>query len=450
MRPTTLGKAPTLAPPLAADVVPKALEKTLTNGLRVVVVENHEIPYVQARLGLKYGAFADPADKPGTAYLALPMLGRGTKAHDYKALTDELDLHAISLAGSADMDSASVSASALGHEAERALGLLAEVVRTPTFPKKELDKLVDQISTGLLVTERSPSYVADRELRRRMFPGHPYARLPESQAADLHKIDRDGLAAWWTTHARPDAAILYVAGDVKPDEVFAWAETHFGPWKAAGAAPAIAVPEPAKPGKTRIVLVDRDGNQSQIRVGQVGITRADPRWPAARVISEVFGGGFNSRLNDTIRVKKGLTYGAGGGFSASRFAGRMVISTFSKNATVGETVKTILDEVKRLQRQPPTDAERDDAVSFIVGADPRSRETPADVVDELWLLDAQGLERDFTSKLLASVRAVDKQELGKVADALVDEKSLVIVVVGPASQLLPQLKKIAEVEVVKP
>jgi zinc protease len=127
----------------------------------------------------------------------------------------------------------------------------------------------------------------------------------------------------------------------------------------------------------------------------------------------------------------------------------MVISTFSKNATVGETVKTILDEVKRLQRQPPTDAEREDAVSFIVGADPRSRETPSDVVDELWLLDVQGLERDFTSKLLASVRAVDKKELGKVADALVDETSLVIVVVGPANQLLPQLKKLGTVEVVK-
>ena len=449
VRPATLAKAPNVGPPLVADVTPKTVEKTLANGLRVVVVENHEVPFVEAQLGLKYGAFADPADKPGTAYLALPMLGRGTKAHDYEKLTDELDAHAISLSGSADMDGAGVSASAVSHEAERAIGLLAEVVRTPTFPKKELDRLVDQITTGLLVTERSPSYVADRELRRRMFPGHPYARLPESQAADLHKVDRDGIAAWWSTHARPDAAVLYVAGDVAPEKVFAWAETHFGPWKVDGAAPTIAVAEPPKPSKTKIVLVDRDGAQSQIRVGQVGITRADPRWPAARVISEVFGGGFNSRLNDTIRVKKGLTYGAGGGFSASRFAGRMVISTFSKNATVGETVKTILDEVKRLQRQPPTEAELADAVSFIVGADPRKKETPSDVVDELWMLDSQGLPRDFPSKLLANVRTVERKALGKTADDLVDEKTLVIVVVGPADQLLPQLKKIAEVEVVK-
>jgi len=450
VRPDTLGKAPTVAPPVAVDLTPKTEEKTLGNGLKVVVVENHELPFVQARLGLRYGAFADPKDKPGVAYVTLPMLARGTAKHDYKALTDELDLHAIALSGSADMDSAQVSASAVRHEAERALGLLAEVVRSPSFPKKELDRFVDQITTGLIITERSPGYLADRELRRRMFPGHPYERLPEAQAADLNKIDRDMLAAWWSAHARPDAAVLYVAGDVKPSDVFAWAETHFGAWKVEGTAPPIAVTEPSKPGKTKIVLVDRNGDQAQIRVGQVGITRADPRFPAARVISEVFGGGFNSRLNDTIRVKKGLTYGAGGGFSAGRFAGRLVISTFSKNATVGETVKTILDEVKRLQKQPPTDAERTDAVSFIVGADPRSRETPSDVVDELWLLDSHGLPRDWNAKLLESVRTVDRAALGKTADDLVDEKSLVIVVVGPAKLLLPQLKKLGQVEVVKP
>jgi len=450
VRPETLGKAPTVAPPLDADAAIITAEHTLKNGLRVVVLENHEVPFVQFTLGLRYGAFADPADHPGTAYMTLPMLTRGTKAHDYKALTDALDQRAITLGGTADMDGANVAASAVTDEAGAAIAMLAEVVTTPTFPKDELERLVEQTTTGLMVTERSPDYLADRELRRRLFGTHPYARLPEGQAKDLHALDRDTLAAWWSTHARPDAAVLYVAGDVAPATAFAWADEHFAGWKATGAAPQVALPKVDAPKGRTIVIVDRPAEQSQIRVGHLGITRDDPRWSDARVISEVFGGGFNSRLNDTIRVKKGLTYGAGGGFSAGRFAGRFVIRTFSKNATVAETVATIIDEIERLQAHPPDAAEREAAISFISGSFPRERETPSDAVGELWSLDLAGLPRDWFDRYLARVRSTDAKALGQTADALVDDRNLVIVVVGPAKLLEPKLRQFGKVEVVKP
>lgn len=450
VRPTTLGNAPVVAPPLDANVAIVAAERTLKNGLKVVVLENHEVPFVQFTLGLRYGAFADPEGHPGTAYMALPMLTRGTKSHDYAKLTDALDQRAITLGGSADMDGASVAATAVTDEAAAAIAMLAEVVTTPTFPTDELDRLVEQTTTGLMVTERSPDYLADRELRRRLFGKHPYARLPESQAADLHKLDRDVLATWWARHARPDSAVLYMAGDVKPDVAFAWAEKHFASWKATGEAPKFELAAPTPPKGRTIVIVDRAAEQSQIRVAHLGITRDDPRWADARVISEIFGGGFNSRLNDTIRVKKGLTYGAGGGFSSGRFAGRFVIRTFSKNATVPQTVAAILDEIERLQKQPPTAAERDEAVSFISGSFPRERETVGDALGELWSLDLSGLPRDWFDGYLQRVRGTDTGSLDATADALVDEKNLVIVVVGPAKLLEPKLRQFGKVEVVKP
>jgi zinc protease len=450
VRPDTLAAKPVVAPPLDANVAIATKEKTLGNGLKVVVIENHEVPFVQFTLGLRYGAFADPAAKPGTAYMALPMLTRGTKAHDYKALTDALDQKAITLGGSADMDGSSVVASAVTDVADQAIAYLAEVVTTPTFPKDELDRLVEQTTTGLMVTERSPDYLADRELRSRLFGDHPYARLPESRAQDLHKLDRDTLATWWKTHARPDAAVLYVAGDVQPERAFEWAEKHFAGWKSTGDAPKIDLPVPRAPQGRTIVIVDRPAEQSQIRVGHLGITRDDPRWSDARVISDVLGGGFDSRLNDTIRVKKGLTYGASGGFSSSRFAGRFVVRTFSKNATVYETVATILDEVKRIQKSPPDQAEREKSISYISGSFPRERETVADTVSELWSLDLAGLPRDWFERYLAAVRATDGAAIGKTADALIDEKNLVIVVVGPAKLLAPKLKQLGKVEIVKP
>lgn len=449
-RPATLAKAPTIAPPLDTDLSVEKFETTLDNGLNVVVLPSDEVPYVTMWMGLEYGSFADADEKQGTAYLTLPMLGRGTKTHDYEALTDELDRHAISLSGSAGLDSASIYVGALNGETDRAMRLLSEVIREPTFPADELEEYVGQTTTGLMVTERSPDYVANRELRRRLFGTHPAARLPEGTAAGLRKLNRDDLEAWWKTYARPDAATLYIAGAIEPEAAFELARTHMTAWTADGEKPKVALPAVPKPAKTKIYLVDRKSNQSQIRVGQASITRTDPRYTTARVVTEYFGGGFNSRLNDTIRVKKGLTYGAGGGFRTGRFVGQFTVSTFSKTATVAQTVATILEEVDRLQSEAPSKSERDDSVSYIVGSFAAGRETPEALIRELWRLDLNDLPDNYYGEYLSAIRGVSPDAAVTAAKDLVDPDALVIVVVGPADKLKPALSQIADVEVVDP
>jgi len=449
-RPAALGLEPVVAPPVAPDVSIDQKSRVLSNGLKVVALENHEVPFVTYTLGMRFGAFADPPEMPGAASMAASMLTRGTKGYDYQALAEELDTYAISLGGGVSLDSGRVNASAVTPQAGRAMELLAEVVRRPTFPADELPKLVKQARTGLAITERSPQYLADRELRRQMFSGHPYARLPDPQSDQLDDLTVEGLSGWWQTYVRPDTTVLYVAGDLAPERAFELAEEHFGGWKAQGAAPAVSVPDAPAPGKTTIYLVDRAGDQAQIRVGHVGITRAHDDWFTARVLSDVFGGGFSSRLNDTIRVKKGLTYGAGGGFSADRFAGRFVVSTFSKNATVGETVRTILEEIDRLQKEAPSAQEETFSKSYLLGRFAGQRETPQDLVGDLWELDVMGLPDDYYQRYVDAVAGSSSAEMNAVAKRLVDDDSLVIVVVGPAKKLRAQLKGIAPVEVIDP
>jgi zinc protease len=301
-----------------------------------------------------------------------------------------------------------------------------------------------------MVTERSPDYVADRELRRRLFGTHPAARLPEGTAAGLRTLKRDDLETWWKSYARPDAATLYIAGAIEPEAAFELARTHMTAWTAEGEKPTIALPAVPKPAKTKIYLVDRSSNQSQIRVGQHSVTRADAAYPTARVVTEYFGGGFNSRLNDTIRVKKGLTYGAGGGFRTGRFVGQFTVSTFSKTATVAQTVATILEEVDRLQNEPPSAAERDDSISYIVGSFAAGRETPQELIRELWRLELNDLPDSYYGDYLAAIRDVSPSAAVEAAKNLVDPESLVIIVVGPADKLKPALSQIADVEVVDP
>ncbi len=450
VRPASLGLAPKVAPPEAPKVEIEHADRVLSNGLRVVFLENHEVPFVSYKLGLRFGAFADPEAMPGAASMAASMLTRGTASYDYKKLTDELDTYAIELGGSMSMDVGSVSASAVTPQADRAMKLLAEATLRPTFPADELPKLVKQLRTGLAITESSPAYLADRELRRRMFPGHPYARLPDAQSQELDGITVEGLKGWWSGYVRPDTTVLYIAGDLQQDEAFALAERYFGEWKAKGPAPKVDVPAVPARSKTKIYLVDRASDQAQIRVGHVGINRASEDWFVARVLSDVFGGGFNSRLNDTIRVKKGLTYGAGGGFSADRFSGRFVVSTFSKNATVGETVKTILEELERLQAEPPSEQEEAFSKSYLLGRFAGQRETPQDLVNELWSLDYEGLPEGWSQRYLDAVAKVDSAQMNAAAKRLVHDDELVIVVVGSAKALEKQLEKLGKVEVIDP
>ncbi len=449
-RPDTLATTPPVSPPLSTDVAVKKFQKTLDNGLDVVVLPSDEVPYVTMWMGLEYGSFADPKDKQGTAYLALPMLGRGTASHPYEALTEELDRHAITLSGSAGLESANVTVGALNGEADRAMSLMSEVIREPAFPADELEEYVSQTTTGLMVTERSPDYLADRELRKRLYGEHPAARLPEGTAAGLRKITRDDLASWWGTHARPDAATLYIAGAIEPQRAFELAQAHFAQWTAEGKKPKVALPAVPPPAKTKIYLVDRKSNQSQIRVGQTSITRQDARYPTARVVTEYFGGGFNARLNDTIRVKKGLTYGAGGGFRPGRFVGQFTVSTFSKTATVTETVATILEEVERMQKEGPSQSERDDSISYIVGSFAAARETPQALIRDLWRLELNELPDSYYADYLSAIRGVSGDAAVTAARDLVDPSKLVIVVVGPADKLKAGLSQIADVEVIDP
>ena len=168
------------------------------------------------------------------------------------------------------------------------------------------------------------------------------------------------------------------------------------------------------------------------------------------MVTEYFGGGFNARLNDTIRVKKGLTYGAGGGFSPGRFVGGFRVSTFSKTATVAQTVQTILEEIDRLQKEAPSASEREDSISYIVGSFAASRETPQALIRDLWRLELNDLPEDYYAQYLGAIRDVSPDAAVAVAKDLVDPDALVIVVVGPADKLKPALSQIADVEVVDP
>jgi len=421
---------------------------TLPNGMKVIVIPNHEVPFISAQLGLLAGAWTET--KPGSASLALDMITKGTKKYDEAQLADELGTYAISLGGSGGMDSATVNANCLTEQLDRTMELLGEVVLSPTFPTDEYEGVQRQTLTGLRVSSRNPVYLAQRALRRAMFGEHPYSRATTGEASDVEELKLDDLTGWWKKFARPDMAVLILSGDIDDARAMELATKTFGDWKADGAKPEVKLAAPPAATSTRVLLVDQpQSTQSQIRVGQLGITRHDPQYFFSRVVDGYFGGSFSSRLNTAIRVKKGLTYGANGGFHAQRFAGDFSVSTFSKTESTAEALVAVMDEIKRLKAEPPTEDELRKTKAFLVGNFPLERETPFQTAYELWLIETNGLPAGYFEQELQAVAKTGEKECVQLIQDVVRPDQMTIVVVGKAAEIQAALEKVAPVTVVK-
>ena len=446
-RPPGFPEKPPVAGPIDSIPEPEVAKKKLANGLNVAVISNREVPMLTMVLGIRSGSWTE--QKPGVAAMAMSMLAQGTKNRNAKQMAEILESNAISLAGSASMDTASITGSALADKADLAMELLADMARNPVFPKEEYNILSSQTLVGLAISTKTPEYLADREFRRRIYGTHPYARTETGEVSDVRAIKVEDMKEWFAANVRPDNCTLYLAGDINSDAGFALVEKYLGDWNADGELNLPALPALPEINETQILLYDRPGSeQSQIRVGHVSISRTDSDYSKAMVMSSILGGSFNSRLNKAIRVDKGLTYGARGGLAARRFAGEFQISTFSKTVSTADTIQVILDVVKTMQDENPTETELQDTKTFVTGSFAGDRETPEATVGDLWLLETQSLPSNYQKLFLGDVTKTTADQVKTVAGKLIRRQGLVIVVVGEAEKIKADLEKIAPVTVI--
>jgi zinc protease len=400
-------------------------------------------------LGLTGGAWTE--NIPGKAAMTLAMLTRGTDKHTEAELAEELERYAISLNGSAGMDTSIVGMNAITEQLNRGMKLLAEVVLEPAFPQSEFDKMLKQRITQLNIMEQDPEYLVDKSLNEILFGNHPYARTADGTVNDIQQLSPEDLKLWWSKFAHPDQATLIFAGDITKQQAVELAEHYFGEWKKDLVETGIVLADIPKPSDTTLYIVNRPGSaQAQIKVGQLGMTRRQqPDYFISLLVSTYFGGSFNSRLNENIRVKRGLTYGAWGGYRAQNLSGTFEVSTFTKNESTPETIEVILDLIKQLQTVEPTDSEFYDNRNYFIGSFAAQRETPQDVASDLWLIESQRLGNDYFKKLFATLDKATKQDCVDLTRKTLHPDTMAIVVVGDAEQLKDSLSDIAPVNVIE-
>ncbi len=420
----------------------------MDNGLRVIVVENHEVPFVTVRLGLQGGAWTE--HKPATAAMAMRMLTQGTENYTAAELAHKLERNAIELNAAAGMDTSEVNASFVTAQTDRAVELLAEAVLRPTFPQEQFDKIKQETITELAIQAQEPRYLVRKYFNKTMYGDHPYARTVQGEPEDIEALSAADLSLWAKKWLRPDQATLIFAGDITREKAIQLAKQHLGKWQTDLVETGLVLPDIPQVKGRKVVIVDRPGSiQSQILMGNGGITRKDqPEYFISRVVSNYFGWSFNSRLNSEIRIKQGLTYFVYGGFTAQQHAGEFIVNTFTKTESTGRTVEAMLSEIENLKASPPTDKELRDSRQFLTGSFVRTRETPSAVASDIWLIESQGLERDYLSSLLDTIAQTDKQDCVELIEQTVDTENLVIVIVGDAEKVRPQVENVGTIEVI--
>ncbi len=423
-------------------VAPKVVEVQLKNGLRVLIVERHDLPVVGLRLVVGAGAGDYEGARPGALSFLGGMLEQGTKKRTALQISDDFEAIGAQHGAWFDWDSGGVSVKVLADKLEPALELMSDVALHPTFPDAEVERLRARRIAGIQSEKSSPGTIAQNALVAALFGrAHPYGHSLSGEEVDAKKLTRAELVRAYERLFVPKNAAIVVAGDITKDAILPKLEATFGQWKSTAGAISHKGPKPITKAATdkRIVLVDRAGAQSQIQVFRPGVPYANKDRDSIVVMNAILGGMFSSRINMNLREKNAFTYGARSYFAMRHGAGPFLAgaSVFAEKTV--PAIKEIFAEIEGLRRDGPTQEELALAKESIRLAMPGRFETAGDVAAAVADLVVYDLPLDEFDKRLARIDAVTAADVKRVAGEYLEAKEMTVVVVGGKATLAPQL-----------
>jgi zinc protease len=429
---------------------PKPVEKTLPNGLRVIVIDRPGTPLVTAQLVIKNGGEVDPPELAGLGNMLADLVTKGTEKRSATQIAEEIEALGGSLYSSARWDSARIGVDVMSPKIGPAIDILADVVRRPTFKEEEVERLRQQTLDDLTVELGDPGAIARYVASRVIFGDAPYGQPLAGTTETITRIKRDDFLKYHSRWYRPDNAILVVGGDIKSANAFALAQRYFGDWKK----PAVALPvlpalKPVAIAGPRVVVVDKaDAGQAAVLVARTGIERTNTDYYCGLVTNSVLSG-YSGRLNQEIRIKRGLSYGAGSQLDTRRYVGPFVASAQTKNQSAVQVADLLLGEVGRLATAPVADIELNPRKAVVVGNFARNLETNAGLVAQIASLAVYGINFNEINQYIGHVQSITSSDVQGFAGSHLDAKTTSVVIVGNAKDFLPELRqKYPQVEVI--
>ncbi len=410
---------------------------TLSNGLKVMVVENHKLPRVTFNLNIDTAPFAE-GDKKGVDDLTSAMMGSGTKKISKDAFNEEVDF----LGADINFSATGAYASSLSKYGARVLELMADGALNPVFTQEELDKEKAKMLDGLKAQEKSVPAVAARVTNVLAFgKNHPMGEYLSEET--INNVTLADVQAHYNKYFVPGKAYLVVIGDVKLKETKKMVEKLFGGWRK-GVAPQFSYTDPQNVQFTQINFVDMpNAVQSEIAVvNTVKLQMKDPDYFPVILANQVLGGDFNSYLNMNLREAHGWTYGARSGLNASRWVTPFKASSQVRNSVTDSAVVEFLKEIKRIRNEKVSDEVLNSVKAGYIGRFVMQIEKPQTVARYALNIETEGLPADFYENFIKNINAVTPDDIQRVAKKYFLADNARIVIVGKGSEVLPALEKL--------
>jgi zinc protease len=421
--------AAALMAPLAAKAT--TIQRVVSpGGIEAWLVQDPSVPLIAFDFSFRGGANQDPVDKPGVATMATALLDEGAGDLDSKSFHERAESKAIQLGFSVNRDQTSGSVRTLSANQDEAFELLRLAVTSPHFDAVDMERIRDQVLSGLRRETTSPNEMASRRWWSTAFPSHAYGRpvrgtlesIPTITAADIRDYVRRVFAR--------DTLKIAIVGDIDAATAGKFIDKVFGSLPAKSELSDVPVMLPQGLGQK--ISIDLDVPQSVLILGGLGIARSDPDFMAAFVVNHVLGGGsFSSRLYREVREVRGLAYSVFSTLVPLEHAALFMTGTATRADRTGQTLDVLQSEIRRLAEDGPTEEELAKSKSFLTGSYALSFDTSSKIAAQLVQIQRESLGIDYIDKRNSLVQAVTMADVKRVARRLLDAGMLVTVVGRP-------------------
>jgi zinc protease len=420
----------------------------LANGVEVVVAPVRRLPLVSIRIVVDAGARSESVEEAGVTALAMTALAEGTTRLDGASLAEEFEQLGATLITAASWDASQAATTVLSDRLEPALRLLAEVVRSPAFPEREVVRLRDERLSELLELQSEPRGLADERFAGLLYKGASRFSRPEAGAEDtVSALTADACRSWHSRVVAPRAITVIMAGDVEASHAVDVVSEVLGSWSGAAEPLPVADDSPAHLARRVHILHRPEAPQTELRLGHVAVPRVHPDYFDIVVMNAILGGVFNSRINLNLRERNAYTYGAFSAFEWRCDAGPFTISTAVATEVTGAAVREVVSELEKMRAGPPTLEELSLCTSYLDGVFPIRFETTDAVAAALAGLRIVGLPDDYYETYRPRIRAVTVESVARAAQQHLHLDRLQILAVGDRQRVEAPLRELGLGEV---
>lgn len=435
-------------PKLPEREVPRPEVHTLSNGLQIFLLEDHELPLVRVTGRIRTGSNYEPADKAGLAdFVGQVLREGGTQSMDGDAMNDYLESRAAFVETGMGGDVGTASMNCLKEDFDDVLAVFADVLRNPAFAEDKLALAKQQAKTGIARRNDNIGGIAGREFARLIYGADsPLTQMTEY--ATVASITRDDLVAWHQRYYHPNNIMLGVVGDFDIIAMKSKLEAAFGDWpKGPDANLAEIVVNEPEPG---VHFIEKnDVTQAYVRLGHRGIRTDNPDYYSVQMMNEIFGGGYAARLFSNVRSKKGLAYSVRGSIGSGFLReGIFSVALSTKSATMGASIDALREEIDAIVAAPPTGEEMARAKESILNSFVFNSTSMSQILGQQLTYAYYGYPADFLERYRSGIEKVTRKDVARVAKEYIHPDKLVTLVVGKSADFDRPVSDFGEVDIV--